>query len=365
MAEAPSKPSRALKSTSVPCWLIISVILASDASELGDSIIHPPIVRTSSDTPRLCTRQGRPGGPTSSLKTCMAGDCQTRAIPSRKRPLKPPATRQHGLGESGCGLNRRWPGWKPIPRPEPRGRCPPYRWHRRLRPATPHPSARRRRSPERRIGKRLPATRPIPAVWRRRLHAPILLSGSASHPRLISGSKQVGEVLAIRKRGVNAPNHSLHSPFVRASVLISTSASFGCSDTPVGQRLRPHESTRLYRLTSRPILPTRALVRLTRALVRPTRALVLPTRGPILPIYGLQRVSNPPSKLLRPLHGPEVASSTPGLKPVPRSPTADGLKPSSTLGAPMGVSLSSSSLRRSLKRGLAGLRIGENEVRLA
>ena len=98
--------------------------MARDSVGWTNSIIQPLIARTRSDTPRLCTHQGRPGGQTSSVKTCMAGDCQTRGIPSRKRPPMPLATRQRGLGQSGCGLNRRWPGGNPIPRPELRGHCP-------------------------------------------------------------------------------------------------------------------------------------------------------------------------------------------------------------------------------------------------
>lgn len=74
----------------------------------------------------LYTDQGRTTEPTSLLKTCMAAGSSTRVSPSRKRRRPPPAIRQRGDGESGCGLNRKWPDWKPIPRPEPRGRCPAY-----------------------------------------------------------------------------------------------------------------------------------------------------------------------------------------------------------------------------------------------
>ena len=92
--------------------------IARDALYAPNSRIQPSVARTRSDTPRLGTDQGRPEGQTSSLKTCMAGGSPTRASPSRKRRSQPPATGQRRLGESGCGLNRRWPGWKPIPRPK-------------------------------------------------------------------------------------------------------------------------------------------------------------------------------------------------------------------------------------------------------
>ena len=71
----------------------------------SDSIIQPPVARTSSDTPRLVTYNARPTEPTSSLKTCMAGGSSKRASPSRKRRGQP----------------------------KPRGRCP------RLQPAPLHP----------------------------------------------------------------------------------------------------------------------------------------------------------------------------------------------------------------------------------
>ena len=58
----------------------------------------------------------------------MAGDCQTRGIPSSKRPGKPPATRQRWGCENGCGLNRRWPGWKPIHGPNLEVAAPASRW---------------------------------------------------------------------------------------------------------------------------------------------------------------------------------------------------------------------------------------------
>ena len=165
----------------------------------------------------------------------------------------------------------------------------------------PHPSARSRRSPERGIGKLLPATRPIPAVWRGRLHGP---RGRVGHNAGLARCCNQGAHTA--HRGVNAPNHSLHSPFVRASVLISTSASFGCSDTPVDQRLRPHGSTLLYRLTSRQILPTHALVLPTHALVLPTHALVLPTRALVRPTHALvlptRALVLPTRALVRPTH---------------------------------------------------------------
>ena len=84
---------------------------------------------------------------TSSLKTGITGDCQTRGILSRKRPSKPPATRQRWGCESGCGLKCRWPGWNPLPRPEPRGQCPSLQPVPALRPPFSESASHQRFTP--------------------------------------------------------------------------------------------------------------------------------------------------------------------------------------------------------------------------
>ena len=157
-----------------------------------------------------------------------------------------------------------------------------------IRNAPPtHPSARRRRSPERGIGKLLPATRPIPAVSRRRLHAPhpplrISVSSasyqrfktgwrSADHPGTRGQCPQPQSALPVR------PNFS-------ADFDIRFIRMFGHTGRPKAPIAR---IPRLYRLTSPQIFPTRALVRLTHALVLPTHALVFPTHALVLPTHAL------------------------------------------------------------------------------
>ncbi len=173
--------------------------MAGNSISLASSTLQPPVARTSSDTLRLCTHKGRPGGQTSSLKTCMAGDCQTRGIPSRKRPGKPPATRQRWGCESGCGLNRRWPSWKPIHGPNHGVTAPTCRWRFAIR----HNAGSGRCC--------IQCTQAPPSGDVAYMGPHPLLSisvKSASNQRLISGSKRVGEVPDIRERGVNAPAYS-------------------------------------------------------------------------------------------------------------------------------------------------------------
>ena len=126
----------------------------------------------------------------------MAEACQTRGIPSRKRPPMPPATRQRGLGQSGCGFQPQMARLETDPTTRTAGSLPPptdgaslFATRRDREGAASHVLKPRRL-----------ATAP---PW-----APIRLSASASYQRPISGSKRFVEVPAIRERGVNAPADS-------------------------------------------------------------------------------------------------------------------------------------------------------------